>query len=112
MLKENVVIRTSLGNNRMMSREISLNALTKASTSSAPPLGGPSPSQKRWKKGNKRRFVETNKQINISHEGGVLNGSFQGDTSENLQVSHDGGVLKAYAINNLAPRVSKFDLES
>jgi len=42
------------------------------------------------RKGNKRRFAETNKQISISDEGGVLKGSFQGDTFENLQASNDG----------------------
>jgi len=36
------------------------------------------------------RFAEINKQISISHEGGVLKGSLQGDTFENLQVSNDG----------------------
>jgi len=39
--------------------------------------------------------------VNISHEGGVLKGSFHGDTFENLQLSHNRGVLKAYAINHL-----------
>jgi len=79
----------------------SSNPLTEASSSGALSPGRPSSSQRRWKKENKRRFTEANKQINISHEGGVLKGSFQEDTFENLQVSHDRGVLKAYTLDDL-----------
>ena len=46
-------------------------------------------------------FPKTDKQVNISHEGGALKGLFQGDNSENLHVLHDKGVLKAYVINGL-----------
>ena len=55
-------------------------------------------SKKVKKKGSIRRFAETNKEINNSHEGEVLKGLFQRGASESLQVSHDGGVLKANAI--------------
>jgi len=75
--------------------------LTGASTSGTPPSEGPSSSQSTQEKGNKRRFIVTDEQVNISREGGVLKGSFQGDTSENLHVSYDWGALKAYAINDL-----------
>jgi len=53
------------------------------------------------KKGNKRTFAQTNKQISIFHEGRVPKGSFQGDTFENLYGSRDGAVFKAYATNDL-----------
>ena len=84
----------------MVLRENSSTSLTDASYSGTLPLGGSS-SKRRQKKGNKRRFAKTNKQISISDEGGVLKGSFQGDTFENLQVSNDGGVLNAYATDDL-----------
>jgi len=76
---ENLVIRTSVGNKRVVLRGNSSNPLMEAPSLGAPSPGGPSPFQRRWKKDNKRRFVEANKQINISHEG---EGSFQGDTFE------------------------------
>jgi len=101
MSKENLVIRTSLSNKRVVLRGSSSNPLIGASTSGAPSSGGPSSCQSRQGKGNKRQFVVTEELVNVTHEGGVLKGSFQGDTSENLHVSHDGGVLKAYAINDL-----------
>ena len=101
MPKENLVIRTSLGNKRMVLKGSSSTFLTDAPSSSALPLIGSSSSKGRQKKGDRRRFVETNKQINISHEAGVLKGLFQGDTFENHQVSNDGGVLKAYATDDL-----------
>jgi len=44
--------------------------------SSTLPPGGSSSLKRRQKKGNERRFAKTNKQIKISHEGGVLTGSF------------------------------------
>ena len=65
-----------------------------------------------WKKGNKRRFVGTNKQINVSHKGRVLKGSLQGGTAENLQLSHDRGVRKAYVINNLISTPQEKDMFS
>jgi len=101
MPKENLVIRTSLGNKRVVLRGSSLTSSTDAPFSSTLPSGGSSSLKRRQKKGNKRRFAETNKQIKISHEGGILKGSFQGDTFQNLQVSNNGGVLKAYATDDL-----------
>jgi len=101
MPKENLVIRTSLGNKRAVLRGSSSASLTYAPFSSTLPPGGSSSLKRRQKKGNKRRFAETDKQIKISHEGGVLKGSFQRDTFQNLQVSNDGGVLKAYATDDL-----------
>ena len=98
---ENLVIRTSLGNKRVVLKGSSSNPLTEASTSGTPPSGGPSSSQSRQGKGNKKRFVIIDEQVSISHQGEVLKGLFQGDTSENLHVSHDGGVLKACATNDL-----------
>jgi len=101
MPKENLVIRTSLGNKRVVLRGSSSASSTDATFSNTLPLGGSSSPKRRQKKGNKRRFAETDKQIKISHEVGVLKGSFQGDTFQNLQVSNDGGVLKAYATDDL-----------
>jgi len=101
MPKENLVIRTSLGNKRVVLRGSSLTSSTDTPFSSTLPPRGSSSPKRRQKKGNKRRFAKTDKQIKISHEGGVLKGSFQGDTFQNLQVSNDGGVLKAYATDDL-----------
>jgi len=101
MPKENLVIRTTLGNKRVVLRGSSSNPLIGASSSCAPPSGGPSSSQSRQGKGNERRFIVTDEQVNISYEDGVLKGLFQGDTSENLNISHGGGVLKACVINDL-----------
>ena len=100
MPKEKLVIRTSLGNKRVVLRENTSNYPIEAS-SSRPPPGGVSQSRRRKKGNTKRGFDEANKQINISHEGGVLKASFQADVSEALQVSHDGGVLKAHTTNDL-----------
>jgi len=47
MPKENLVIRTSLCNKRLVLRGSSSNPLIEASTSGAPPSGEPSPSQRR-----------------------------------------------------------------
>jgi len=76
--------------------------------------GESSSPKRRQNKGNKRIFVETNKQINIFHERGVLKGSFQGDTFENLQVSNAGGVLKAYVTDDLVftPKNKKCSLKT
>ena len=101
MAKENLVIRTSFGNKRVALRGSSSNPLIEVFTLGTPTSGGPSSSQSRRGKGNKRRFVVIDEQLNISHEHKVLKGSFQGDTSKNLHISHDGGVLKAHAINDL-----------
>jgi len=84
MPKENLVIRTSLGNKRVVLRGSSLASSTDAPFSSTPPPGESSSPKRRQKKGNKRRFAETDKQIKKSHEGGVLKGSFQGDAFQNL----------------------------
>ena len=48
--KENLVIRTSLGNKRVVLRGSSLNPMIGASTSGTPPSGGPSSSQSRREK--------------------------------------------------------------
>jgi len=101
MPKENLVIRTSLSNKRVVLRGSSSTSSTDAPFSSTLPPGGSSSSERRQNKGNKRRFVETSKQIKISHESRVLKGSFQGDIFQNLQLSNDGGVLKAYATVDL-----------
>jgi len=101
MPKENLVIRTSLGNKRVALRGSSSTSSTDALFSRTPPPGGSSSPKRRQKKGNRRRFVETDKQIKISHEGGVLKGSFQGDTFQNLHVSNNGGVFMAYATDDL-----------
>jgi len=50
MPKENLVIRTSLGNKRVVLRGSSLNPMIGASTSGTPPSGGPSSSQSRREK--------------------------------------------------------------
>ena len=68
--KENLVIRTSLGNKRMVLMKNLSNPLTEASSSSGSPPGGLSQSRRRKKGDNRRGFDEANKQINISHEGG------------------------------------------
>jgi len=96
MPKENLVIRTSLGNKRVVLRGNPSNSPIEASSSNRPPPRGLSQSQKRKKA---KGFNEVNKQINISHEGGALKASFQADAFEALQMSHDGGVLKAHATN-------------
>jgi len=84
MPKENLVIRTSLGNKRVVVRGSSSASWTDAAFSSTlPPRGSSSPKRRR-NKGNKRRFLETHKKIKISHESGVLKGSFQGDIFQNL----------------------------
>jgi len=84
MPKENLVMRTSLGNKRVVLRGSFSASSTDAPFSSSLPLGGSSSLKRRQKKGNKRRFAEIDKQIKISHEVGVLKGSFQGDTCQNL----------------------------
>jgi len=81
---ENLVIRTSLSNKRVVLRGNSSNSPIKASSLDGPPLRESSQSQKRSKKNNTRGLAKTNKQINISHEGGVLKASFQSDLSETL----------------------------
>jgi len=101
MPKEKLVIRTSLGNKRVVLRENTSNYPVEASSSNVPPPGGVSQSRRRKKGNNKRGFDEANKQINISHESGVLKASFQADVSETLLVSNDEGVLKAHAMNDL-----------
>jgi len=101
MPKENLVIRTSLGNKRVVLRGSSSASLIEAPFSSTLPPRGLSSPKRRQKKDNKRRFAETHKQIKISYESGVLKGSFQGNIFQNLQVSNDGGVLKAYAMDDL-----------
>jgi len=97
--KENLVIRTSLRNKRVLLRENPSNPLTGASSSSGSPLGGPS-SSKRSKK-NKRGLAKENQKINISLESGVLMASFQENTLKNPQKSHNGGILKAYTTNDM-----------
>jgi len=84
MPKENLVIRTSFSKKRVVLRGGSSTSSTNATSSSTRPPGGSSSPKRSLNKGNKRRFAETNKQIKISHEGGVLKGSFQGDTFQNL----------------------------
>lgn len=101
MPKENLVIRTSLGNKRVVLRGNTSNFSIEASSSNRPPPGGLSQSRRRKKANNKKGFDEANEQVNISHEGGALKASFQADVSEALRVSHDGGVLKAHATNDL-----------
>jgi len=77
MPKENLVIRTSLGNKRVVLRGSSSTSSTDALFSSTIPLGGSSSPKRRQKKGNKRRFAETNKQIKIAHDGGVSKDHFK-----------------------------------
>jgi len=72
MPKENLVIRTSRGNIRVVLRGNSLNSPIEASSSSSPLLRESSHSQRRKKDNNKRGLAKANKQTNISHEGGVL----------------------------------------
>jgi len=72
--KENPVIRTSLGDKRVVLRENLSNPLTGASTSSGSSPGGPS-SSKRSKK-NRRGLAKENQKLNISLESGVLKASF------------------------------------
>jgi len=84
MPKENLIIRTSLSNKRVVLRGNSSNFMTEVSFSSSPPPRELSQSQKRWKNNNTKALAEANKQINISHEGRVLKASFQGDASETL----------------------------
>jgi len=81
-----MVIRTSLDNKRVVLRGSSSISSTDAPSLSALPPGGSSSPKRRQMKGNKRRFAETNKQISISHDGGVLKGSFQRNTLKNPQV--------------------------
>jgi len=76
MPSKNLVIRTSLSNKRVDLRENPSNPLIEASSLSGLTLRGSSPSQNRKKKNCKRRLVEANKQVNISHESGVLKASF------------------------------------
>jgi len=71
-----LVIRTSLGNKRVVLKGNSSNSPTQVSSSSGPPPIESSQSQRRTKDNNKKGLVEANKQINISHEGGVLKASF------------------------------------
>ena len=74
--KQNLIIRTSVSNKRVVLRGSSSKSPNRSVTSDAPPSGGPSSSQSRWGKGNKRRFIVTDEQVSISHEGRVLKGSF------------------------------------
>ena len=97
--KENLVIRTSLRNKRVVLRENLSNPLTGASSSSGSPPGGPSSSKRSNK--NKGGLAKENQKLNISLESGVLKASFQDNTLENLQISHDGGILKAYTTNDM-----------
>jgi len=73
---ENLVIRTSLGNKRVVLRGNSSNSLTEASSSRGPPPRASSQSQVRKKDNNKRGLAKANKQMNIFHEGGILKASF------------------------------------
>jgi len=77
-----LVIKTLLGNKRVVLRKNPSNPPTEASFTSNTRLGGPSSSKRR--KNNKRWLVKANKKLNISHEGGVLKASFLGNTFENL----------------------------
>jgi len=70
MPKENLIIRTSLGNKRVVLRGNSSNSLTEASSSSSPSLRESPQSQRRKKENNKRGLAKANKQISISLEGG------------------------------------------
>jgi len=63
--KENLVIRTSLGNKRVVFMENLSSPLTGASSSNGSPPGGVSQSRRGKKGNNKRGFDEANKQINI-----------------------------------------------
>ena len=68
--KENLAIKTSLGNKRVVLRENLSNPLTGASSSSGSPLGGPSSSKR--SKNNKRGLAKENQKLNISLESGIL----------------------------------------
>jgi len=72
MPKENMIMRTSLSNKRAMLRGYSSNPPIEASSSSNPHPRGSLASQRRMKKENKRRLAEANKQLNVSHEDGVI----------------------------------------
>jgi len=121
MPKENLVIRTSLRNKRMVLRGSSSTSSTDTPFSSTLPPGGSSSLKRRWKKGNKRRFAETDKQIKISHAGGVLKGSFQGDTFQIFRCQIMGEFLRPMPRitwfsrpknKKCSPKIGRFDLGS
>ena len=105
--KENLVIRTSLGNKRVVLRENLSKPLIGASSSSGSSPGGPSSSK--WSKKNKRGLAKENQKLNISFKSGVLKASLQENTFGNLQISNDGGILNAHTTNDMVftPREQK-----
>jgi len=84
MPKVDLVIRTSLGNKRVVLRGNSSNPPTEQSSLNSLPQRGSSLSHRKMKKNYKRRLTEVNKQLKISHEDGVLKASFQGDSSVSI----------------------------
>jgi len=72
--KENLVISTSLGNNRVVLRENLSNPLTGASSLRSSPLEGPSSSKR--SKLNKGGLAKDNQKLSISLESGALKASF------------------------------------